>query len=149
MVAAAGSLFPGVETYAWNGLRKVFAFCGVDVGLPFRELDPLDGGSGLVVRITGRKLSSSNCTKFEGKRPIALLSLCRRPIHQDPSPALRHSIRSPSTNPRSLLLSPPHYVKVSMSLDDMTGRQDVNGHNRGLPHRSIPATCLTAGIAVR
>ena len=64
-------------------------------------------GIGLVARVMGRKLSSKTLTKFEGNRPIARRSLCSLPIHQDPSPAFKHSIRSPSTNPRSFFVSPP------------------------------------------
>lgn len=57
-------------------------------------------GSGLVDRLTGRKWSGRTSTKLEGKTPTVLL---RRnlPVHHDPSPAFRHSIRSPSTKPRS------------------------------------------------
>lgn len=60
-------------------------------------------GIGLETRLAGRKLSSRTSTKFDGNRPIIRLSRLSRPIHHEPSPALRHSIRSPSTNPRSRL----------------------------------------------
>ncbi len=44
---------------------------------------------------------------------MARLSLRKRPIHHDPSPALRHSIKSPSTKPRSRFVSPPQeYVAL-------------------------------------
>jgi hypothetical protein len=58
-------------------------------------------GIGLEARLAGRKLSSSTWTKFEGNRPIIRLSRRNLPIHHDPSPAFKHSIRSPSMNPRS------------------------------------------------
>jgi hypothetical protein len=61
----------------------------------------------VVDRWTGTKSSPSTVTKFEGKSPIIRLSRRRRPIHHEPSPALRHSIRSPSTKPKSLFDSPP------------------------------------------
>jgi hypothetical protein len=60
-------------------------------------------GIGLEDLLVGRKLSSRTSTKLEGNKPIDRLSLHSLPIHHDPSPALRHSIRSPSTNPRSRL----------------------------------------------
>lgn len=56
---------------------------------------------GLVVLLTGRKSSGSTSTKFEGNRPTILLSRRSLPIHHEPSPALRHSINSPSMKPRS------------------------------------------------
>jgi hypothetical protein len=62
---------------------------------------------GLAARLVGRKVSSRTMTKFEGKRPIMRLSRLSLPIHHDPSPALRHSMRSPSIKPRSLSVSPP------------------------------------------
>jgi hypothetical protein len=58
-------------------------------------------GIGLDILLAGRKLSSSTSTKFDGNTPIIRLSRLSRPVHHDPSPALRHSMRSPSTNPRS------------------------------------------------
>jgi hypothetical protein len=63
---------------------------------------------GLIERRMGTKSSPRTATKLEGNRPIILLSLCSLPIHHEPSPALRHSIRSPSINPRSRSVSPPH-----------------------------------------
>ena len=60
-------------------------------------------GIGLEALLAGRKLSSRTSTKFDGNNPIIRLSLRSLPIHHDPSPALRHSIKSPSTNPRSRL----------------------------------------------
>lgn len=56
---------------------------------------------GLVVLLTGRKSSGRTSTKFEGNRPTILLSRRSLPIHHEPSPALRHSISSPSIKPRS------------------------------------------------
>lgn len=61
----------------------------------------LRSGIGLETLLAGRKLSSSTCTKFDGNNPTILLSRRNLPIHHDPSPAFRHSIKSPSTNPRS------------------------------------------------
>lgn len=61
---------------------------------------------GLADRVTGRKSSGNTSTKLDGKTPTVLL---RRnlPVHHEPSPAFRHSIRSPSMNPRSRFDSPP------------------------------------------
>lgn len=56
----------------------------------------------------GWKLSSKTLTKLLGKSPIARGSLRSLPIHHCPSPAFRASMRSPSMNPRSFLVSPPH-----------------------------------------
>lgn len=58
-------------------------------------------GIGLVDRLTGRKSSGRTSTKLEGNKPTIRLSLRSLPVHHDPSPALRHSIRSPSMKPRS------------------------------------------------
>lgn len=88
------------------------------------------GGSGLVVRLIGRKLSSRTLTKFEGKTPIARLSRCKRPIHHDPSPALRHSIKSPSMNPKSRFDSPP--------------QEYVARHQHGKREGRLGATCAIA-----
>jgi len=65
-------------------------------------------GDGLRLLGAGWNDSSRILTKLLGKSPMARGSLRSRPIHHKPSPALRASIRSPSTNPRSFLLSPPH-----------------------------------------
>lgn len=100
-----GLSFGGVEVgvgaflYPENGLRMFDfdLFCWVC----------RSSGIGLAARRVGWKLSSRTMTKFEGKRPMMRLSRLSLPIHHDPSPALRHSIRSPSTNPRSRSVSPP------------------------------------------
>ena len=60
-------------------------------------------GNGLTDRVVGRKLSGRTSTKLEGNTPTALLSRHSLPVHHEPSPALRHSMRSPSMNPRSRL----------------------------------------------
>ena len=81
--------------YPWKGLRKtLFDFCGAATvgGETFRRMG------------AGWNFSSSTWTKLDGKRPTMRLSRRRRPIHHDPSPAFRHSIRSPSMNPRSFLV---------------------------------------------
>lgn len=56
--------------------------------------------NGLADLVIGRKLSGNTSTKFDGKTPTVLL---RRnlPVHHDPSPAFKHSIKSPSMKPRS------------------------------------------------
>lgn len=60
---------------------------------------------GVVLRLfPGHRLSSRSSTKLEGNKPTACLLRFSRPIHQAPSPALRHSIKSPSINPRSRLV---------------------------------------------
>ena len=92
---------------AWNGLRKtVFVFLGAEVGLLMGE-DPANT-IGLVSRLIGTKSSPMSSTKLEGNNPTARLSRRKRPIHHCPSPAFRHSIKSPSTKPRSRVVSPPH-----------------------------------------
>ena len=92
--------------WAWNGfLNTVFCFLGPDVG--FISGDGFGVTTGLTVRVTGTKSSLSTWTKLDGKRPIIRRSRRRRPVHHCPSPALRHSIKSPSTNPRSFFVSPP------------------------------------------
>jgi len=93
LFASAGS----GAAYAWNGFRNAFDFSGFGLMLGVRS------GIGLEDLLVGRKLSSRTSTKLEGNNPIDRLSLHSLPIHHDPSPALRHSIRSPSTNPRSRL----------------------------------------------
>lgn len=55
---------------------------------------------GLIDLLMGRKSSGSTSTKLEGKTPTVLFRL-NLPVHHDPSPAFRHSIKSPSINPRS------------------------------------------------
>jgi hypothetical protein len=112
--------FGGVEAgegaflYPENGLRK-FDFC-------FWVWFCCSPGMGLVARLVGRKLSSRTMTKFEGKRPIMRLSRLSLPIHHDPSPALRHSIRSPSTKPRSRSVSPPHEYTARHQQGNRVGR---------------------------
>lgn len=116
----AAGLGEATREYAAKGFRYDFVgdFCGdgegpldtppfIGFGLVAREMlsPPLEsGGSGLAALLAGWKLSSRTWTKFEGKRPTMRLSLRNRPIHQDPSPAFRHSIRSPSMKPRSRLV---------------------------------------------
>lgn len=93
--------------WAWNGFRKtVFCFLGPAVG--FIRGEGFGITKGVAVRLTGTKSSPSTSTKLDGKRPIIRLSRRSLPVHHCPSPALRHSIRSPSTNPRSFFVSPPH-----------------------------------------
>ncbi len=54
------------------------------------------------------------------------MRLSRRnlPIHHDPSPALRHSIKSPSTNPRSRFVSPPQEYIALHQHGNLVGRPD-------------------------
>lgn len=103
------------------------------MGLDFTDGCGLNGlglsdrsGIGLEALLAGRKLSSRTSTKFEGNSPIIRLSRRSLPIHHDPSPALRHSIRSPSTNPRSRLDC------VSVSILNHR-RLDVNGSRTSPP----------------
>lgn len=92
---------------AWKGFRQtVFCFLGADVGLLIGE-DPAST-IGLVSRLTGTKSSLKSSTKLDGNNPTARRSRRNRPIHHCPSPAFKHSIKSPSTNPRSRVVSPPH-----------------------------------------
>lgn len=92
-----------LSPYAWKGFRKTVLlscdFCGEGT---FVRTDAF--------RLFGAgwKDSSRTLTKLLGKSPVALGSLRSRPIHHRPSPALSASMRSPSMNPRSFLLSPPH-----------------------------------------
>jgi hypothetical protein len=79
-------------------LRKVLDFWGVPAGLGEWLL-----GRGLVDLVVGRKVSGNTSTKLEGNNPTARLSRHNLPVHHEPSPALRHSMRSPSINPRSRL----------------------------------------------
>lgn len=93
--------------YAWKGFRNAFdlAFCG---GCGLNGLGLGDrSGIGLEALLAGRKLSSRTSTKLEGNMPIMRLSRRNRPVHHDPSPAFKHSIKSPSMKPRSRLDSPP------------------------------------------
>lgn len=91
---------------AWNGFRHtVFCFFGAKVGLLMGE-EPANT-MGLVSRLTGTKSSLKSSTKLDGNSPTARLSRRNRPIHHCPSPAFKHSIKSPSTNPRSFVDSPP------------------------------------------
>lgn len=91
---------------AWNGFRHtVFCFLGADVGLLIGD-DPAST-IGLVSRLTGTKSSLKSSTKLDGNSPTARLSRRNRPIHHCPSPAFKHSIKSPSTNPKSRVVSPP------------------------------------------
>jgi hypothetical protein len=92
---------------AWKGFRQtVFCFLGADVGLLIGE-DPASTIGLVVSRLTGTKSSLRSSTKFDGNSPTARLSRRNRPIHHCPSPAFKHSIKSPSTNPRSRVVSPP------------------------------------------
>lgn len=110
-LAAAAGFGEPAAAYAVNGLRNIlFVFCGVGLVAPEFDPDVLDMlppfciVNGLAFRLPGWKLSSRTWTKFEGNSPTIRLSLLNRPIHHDPSPALRHSIRSPSMKPRSRLV---------------------------------------------
>jgi hypothetical protein len=86
--------------YDWNGFLDGFGLTSLLCGLNGLVLGDLSG-IGLDALLAGRKLSSSTWTKFDGKRPIIRLSRRNLPIHHDPSPAFRHSIKSPSTKPKS------------------------------------------------
>ena len=107
----------GAFLYPENGLR-MFDFC-------FCDWFCWSPGIGLVARLVGWKLSSRTMTKFEGKRPIMRLSRLSLPIHHDPSPALRHSIRSPSTKPRSRSVSPPHEYTARHQHGNCVGRSGI------------------------
>ena len=85
--------------YDWNGFRKLVLAAGCGVGL--------GEGIGLAALLAGMKDSSRTCTKFDGNSPMARLSRRSRPIHHEPSPAFKHSMRSPSTKPKSFFDSPP------------------------------------------
>lgn len=107
--AAAAGFGAPAAAYAVKGFLNVFAFCGVCLtACPLFCLDTLPEPfccvMGLPLRFHGWKSSLRSSTKFEGKRPTMRLSRFNRPIHHDPSPALRHSIRSPSMKPRSRLV---------------------------------------------
>lgn len=92
---------------AWKGFRQtVFCFLGAEVGLLIGE-DPASTIGLVVSRLTGTKSSLRSSTKLDGNSPTARLSRRNRPIHHCPSPAFKHSIKSPSTNPRSRVVSPP------------------------------------------
>ena len=93
-------------SYASNGfLNTLLLFAGLaDASL----WDACVIGEGFLLTGAGWKLSSSTLTKLLGNSPMARGSLRNLPIHQEPSPALRASIRSPSMNPRSFFVSPPH-----------------------------------------
>lgn len=100
-------LRPSNSSYAWYGFLNRDLFLAA--------ADCFGCLSGVTLRLFGAGWndSSSTCTKLDGKRPTALGSRRKRPIHQDPSPALRASMRSPSMKPRSFLVSPPHeYVAL-------------------------------------
>ena len=96
-----------------------FSFCGC--GLGARSLSRM-AGKGLGARLVGWKLSSSTMTKFDGNKPIMRRSRRSLPIHHDPSPALRHSMRSPSMKPRSLSVSPPHEYTARHQHGNRVGR---------------------------
>lgn len=81
--------------YASKGLRHDLALGGVLLGLGVLL------GRGLTDLLVGRKVSGSTWTKLLGNTPTVRRSRKSRPVHHDPSPALRHSIRSPSMKPRS------------------------------------------------
>lgn len=111
--AASGFGLPAAA-YAVKGFLKTVFFFSITAGWGLAALDMLPpplvlAGMGEV----GRKSSLSTSTKFDGKRPTIRRSRFNLPIHHEPSPALRHSIRSPSMKPRSRFVSPPHeYVAL-------------------------------------
>lgn len=49
-------------------------------------------GMGLPFREGGREPLSRTLTKLQGNFPMLLGSRLRRPVHHEPSPALRHSM---------------------------------------------------------
>jgi hypothetical protein len=103
--AAAFSALDPIFSYDWKGFLKP---------LPWGELLACCGGVEWRLLGAGVKPSSSTLTKLDGNIPIALGSRRSLPIHQRPSPALRASMRSPSTKPRSRFVSPPHeYVALT------------------------------------
>jgi hypothetical protein len=100
--------------YAWKGFLKAF-FSGTCVFAEFCLL-----GRGLALRLAlgkGWNVSGRTSTKFEGNRPTMRLSRLKRPIHHEPSPALRHSMRSPSINPRSRFVCDCHDISTSSEPD--------------------------------
>ena len=87
-------------SYAWKGFLNVDGdLCGLVAGLLLRVKDEALREMGI-----GWKLSSRTLTKLEGNSPTARLSRRSLPVHHEPSPAFKHSMRSPSMNPRSRLL---------------------------------------------
>ena len=70
----------------------------------------------------GWKDSSKTFTKLLGNNPTALGSLRSLPIHHSPSPAFKASIRSPSMNPRSFFVSPPHEYVARHQHGNLGGR---------------------------
>lgn len=112
--------------YPWNGfLAFAFSFFFWRFSILFLLPAFNEPGSGLTERLTGTKLSSSTVTKFEGNKPIMRRSLRSLPIHQDPSPALRHSIKSPSMKPRSLSVSPPQEYTARHQHGNRAGNCDM------------------------
>lgn len=77
-------------------------------------------------RLMGFGKSSRTATKLEGNEPMYRLSLCSRPIHHWPSPRFRHSISSPSINPRSVFFSPPQEYKARHRKGSFVGTLDCD-----------------------
>ena len=97
--AAACGFGAPAEWYAVKGFRHDLVFCaagvgGVAFGGEFRlgESMPLRGGRGLAVRVEGIESWSRTLTKFEGNCPTMRRSLLSLPVHQEPSPAFKHSM---------------------------------------------------------
>jgi hypothetical protein len=102
LFAASGLGLPALA-YAWNGfLNVLFCFCGVCCVLAEFWRD----GNGELPPGIGDQPSGRSFTKLLGNNPTILLSLLSLPIHHDPSPAFRHSMRSPSMKPRSRFVCP-------------------------------------------
>lgn len=113
--------FP-TSPYAWYGFRNTEFLTG-DVrdcgeGCDFASPVALAFGA-------GRNDSSRTLTKLLGNRPTALGSLRSLPVHHRPSPAFRASIRSPSMNPRSFLVSPPQEYVARHQQGKLGGRSGV------------------------
>lgn len=92
--AAARGFGAPAAACAEKGLRKpLFFFALVGVFCPeLGGVESLRRGSGLALRVAGWKVVSRTLTKLEGNLPTIRGSRFKRPVHQEPSPAFRHSI---------------------------------------------------------
>lgn len=104
--AASGLGLPALAYDEKAFLKYVFFFCGVELDSlrPSGELTEALCGRGLALRDLGWKSSPKTLTKLDGNAPTIRRSRFSLPTHQEPSPALRHSMRSPSMKPRSCVV---------------------------------------------